>query len=283
VHCIVLKTSAVKTPDGKHYVINGTKKWITQAVAADFFTVACRTGGPGPGGVSVIVVDRNTPGLSVKRMKLQGNWVAGTGFVTFEDCLVPVGNLLGKEGEGFKYIAHNLNHERLVIGVQAVRQCRLCIQDAIEFARTRQTFGKRLIDHQVVRHKIAEMARLTEAAWSMAESLAFTIEHKTPEAEVAGSMALFKVMASKTFELCAREASQILGGASYTREGKGQRVERLYREVRSYGMLRFASLGLNGVISAHTRPSSYSWRKRRDIDGFGHEDGQALKKPPVLA
>jgi acyl-CoA dehydrogenase len=161
--------------------------------------------------------------------------VAGTGVVTFENVKVPAENLLGKEGEGFKYLAKNLVHERLVIAVQAVRQCRICIEESVEFARARKTFGKRLIDHQVIRHKIAEMARLTEAAWAMAESLAFSLD-KSKEQDVAGPVSLFKVMASKTFELCAREASQILGGASYTREGKGQRIERLYREVRSYAI-----------------------------------------------
>jgi alkylation response protein AidB-like acyl-CoA dehydrogenase len=220
------------------YSISGQKKWITQAVNADFFTVAVRTSSNSTGaqGVSVILVERDRPGVTVRRMKLQGNWVAGTGVVTFDNVKVPIYNLLGKEGEGFKYIAHNLNHERLTIAVQAIRQSRLCIQDSIEFARVRKTFGKRLIDHQVVRHKIAEMARLTEASWSMAESLAYSLQNKTKMEEIAGPMALFKVMASKTFELCAREASQILGGASYTREGKGQRVERLYREVRSYAI-----------------------------------------------
>jgi len=143
--------------------------------------------------------------------------------------------LLGKEGEGFKYIAKNLNHERLVIAVQAIRQCRLCIEDAIEFAKSRKTFGQRLIDHQVIRHKIGEMVRLTEASWAMAENLAYSLD-KSKDEDIAGTMALFKVMTSKTFEYCAREASQILGGASYTREGKGQRVERLYREVRSYAI-----------------------------------------------
>lgn len=202
---------------------------------ADFFTVAVRTGGPGAGGVSVLVIERDRPGVSVRRMKLQGNWVAGTGVVTFDNVKVPVANLLGKEGEGFKYIARNLNHERLTIAVQAIRQSRICIEEAITFARQRKTFQKRLIDHQVIRHKIGEMARQTEAAWAMAESLAFSLD-KSKEEDIAGPMALFKVMASKTFEYCAREASQILGGASYTREGKGQRVERLYREVRSYAI-----------------------------------------------
>jgi len=183
----------------------------------------------------VVLVERNTPGVSVRRMKLQGNWVAGTGVVTFENVKVPVTNLLGKEGQGFKIIARNLNHERLTIAVQAIRQSRLCLEDAIAFARARKTFGKRLIEHEVIRHKIAEMARLVESSWAMAESLAYSLDKSSDEA-VAGPMALFKVMTSKTFELCAREASQILGGASYTREGKGQRIERLYREVRSYAI-----------------------------------------------
>lgn len=234
-----LQTTAerITDSDGKeYYVVNGQKKWITMAVAADFFTVAVRTGKAGHAGVSVLMVERNTPGVSVRRLKLQGNYTAGTGVVTFDNVKVPVGNLLGKEGEGFKIIAANLNHERLTISVQAIRQCRLCISESIDFARQRKTFGKRLIDHQVVRHKIAEMARLTEASWAMAESLAFSLDNHATDTQIAGPMALFKVMTSKTFELCAREASQVLGGASYTREGKGQVVERLYREVRSYAI-----------------------------------------------
>jgi alkylation response protein AidB-like acyl-CoA dehydrogenase len=231
-----LATTAVKTPDGKHYLVNGQKKWITQSVGADFFSVAVRTGGKGHGGVSMLLIERNTPGITVKRMKLQGNWVAGTGFITFEDVLVPVENLLGKEGEGFKIIARNLNHERLLIAVQAIRESRLCIEDAVDFARIRKTFGQRLIDHQVIRHKIGEMIRLTEASWAMAENLAFSLQNGATDEVVAGSIALLKVMSSRTFEYCAREASQILGGASYTREGKGQRIERLYREVRSYAI-----------------------------------------------
>lgn len=224
------------TDGQEYYLCNGQKKWITMAINADFFTVAVRTGGPGAGGVSVVLIERHTPGVSVRRMKLQGNWVAGTGVVTFDNVKVPIKNLLGKEGEGFKYIAMNLNHERLVIATQAVRQCRLCIEDATEFARARKTFGKRLIDHQVIRHKLMECARLTEAAWAMGESLAYTLQYNAKESDIAGSIALYKVMASKTFEYCSREASQILGGASYTREGKGMRVERLAREVRSYAV-----------------------------------------------
>mmetsp|Transcript_2426 Transcript_2426/g.3354 ORF Transcript_2426/g.3354 Transcript_2426/m.3354 type:complete len:423 (-) Transcript_2426:176-1444(-) len=220
---------------GDHFLLNGQKKWITWAIHADYFTVACRTGGKGAKGVSMLVVDAKSPGVSVRRMKLQGNWLGGTCVVTFEDVQVPKNNIIGKLNEGFKPLMQNFNHERMVIALQAIRQSRLCIQDAVEFARNRKTFGKPLISHQVIRHKIAEMARLTESAFSFAETLAYQLENGVHN-EIGGSMALLKVMSSKTFELCAREASQIIGGSSYTREGKGQQVERLYREVRSYAI-----------------------------------------------
>jgi alkylation response protein AidB-like acyl-CoA dehydrogenase len=168
-------------------------------------------------------------------MKLQGNWLAGTSVVTFEDVRVPVANIIGKENEGFKPLMLNLNHERFVIASQALRQARLCIEDAIEFASNRDVFGTKLIKQDIIRDKIAHMVKLTEATQAMGESLAFQMDNGIGPA-VGGPMALYKVMAAECFELCAREASQILGGASYTREGKGQRVERLYREVRSYAI-----------------------------------------------
>jgi len=229
-----LKSTAVK--QGDHFVLNGTKKWITWATHADYFTVACRTGAEGRNGVSLLLVDRHSPGVTVRRMKLQGNWLAGTCHVSFEDVKVPVENVVGKENEGFKAIMMNFNHERFVIAVQALRMARLCIQDAVTFARARKTFGTRLIDHQVIRHKIAEMARLVECSWSQAEQLAYQMKMGVSDVTIGGPMALLKVQASRTVEYCAREASQIIGGSSYTREGKGQQVERIYREVRSYAI-----------------------------------------------
>jgi alkylation response protein AidB-like acyl-CoA dehydrogenase len=228
-----LRTSAVR--EGDHFVLNGQKKWISCGHWADYFTVACRTGGKGAGGVSLLLVDATSPGISVRRMKLQGNWLAGTSVVTFEDVRVPVSNIIGKENEGFKPLMINLNHERFVIASQALRQARLCIEDAIEFASNRDVFGSKLIKQDIIRDKIANMVKLTEATQAMGESLAFQMDNGIGAA-VGGPMALYKVMAAECFELCAREASQILGGASYTREGKGQRVERLYREVRSYAI-----------------------------------------------
>jgi len=106
----------------------------------------------------------------------------------------------------------------------------------VSFAQTRETFGKKLIQHDIIREKVANMARLIEASQNMAENLAYQMKCKAEPVALGGPMALYKVNAAETFEYCAREASQILGGSSYTREGKGQQVERLYREVRSYAI-----------------------------------------------
>ena len=231
-----LRTVAEKSPDGDCYIISGQKKWITGAMWADYFTVAARTGGPGASGVSLFLVDAKTPGVSVRRMKLQGNWLGGTCVVTFDDVRVSASNLIGKENEGFKPLMVNFNHERFVIATQAVRQARLCIEDAISFAKARKTFGKRLIKHDIIRQKIAAMARATEAAFAFGENLAYQMKCGVSSSRLGGPMALYKVLGAEAMELCAREASQILGGSSYTREGKGRRVERMYREVRSYAI-----------------------------------------------
>lgn len=113
-----LATTAKKTPDGKHYIVNGEKKWITNGVFADFFTVAVRTGGPGHGGVSLLLIERG-PGVTTRQMQCSGVWASGTTYITFEDVLVPVENLIGKENEGFKRTAENFNHERWSIAVAA--------------------------------------------------------------------------------------------------------------------------------------------------------------------
>jgi len=107
-------------------VLNGEKKWITNGVNADYFTVVCRTGREGSGnrGISLLFVERG-PGISTERMKLQGNWTAGTAFVTFDDVRVPVDNLIGAENEGFKLIMLNFNHERFVIAAQGTRASRV--------------------------------------------------------------------------------------------------------------------------------------------------------------
>lgn len=234
-----LRTEAKKTPDGKHYIVNGEKKWITNGVFADFFTVAVRTGGPGMGGLSLLLIERGMPGLTTRQMQCSGVWPSGTTYITFEDVKVPVENLIGKENEGFRYIMSNFNHERWGIVVQATRFARVCFEEAFKYAHKRKAFGKRLIDQPVIRNKLAHMGRHVEATQAWLESVTYQmtkLSHKEQAQVLGGPIALMKAQSTQTFELCAREAAQIFGGLAYTRGGQGEKVERLYREVRAYSI-----------------------------------------------
>jgi alkylation response protein AidB-like acyl-CoA dehydrogenase len=165
-----------------------------------------------------------------------GVWPSGTAFVQFSNVKVPVENVIGKVGEGFKYIMYNFNHERWGIAVQAQRFARVCLEEAMNHAQRRETFGKKLIEHPVIRNKLAHMARHVEATQSLLENVTYQFACMSKEdslAKLGGACALLKAQTTTTFELCAREASQIFGGLAYTRGGLGEKVERLYREVRA--------------------------------------------------
>jgi len=234
-----LKTVARKTEDGRYYIVNGAKKWITNGVFADFFTVAVRTGGPGMGGISLLLIERTMPGVTTRQMQCSGVWSSGTAYITFEDVKVPVENLIGKENQGFRYVMENFNHERWGICVQSARFARVCIEESIKYAAKRETFGKRLVEHPVIRLKIAQMIGRVEAVQNWIENVTYqmTKMSKKDQAEkLAGPIALLKAQCTQTFEYCAREAAQIFGGLAYTRGGQGEKVERLYREVRAYAI-----------------------------------------------
>ncbi|MFZ5609141.1 MAG: acyl-CoA dehydrogenase family protein [Pseudomonadota bacterium] len=219
-----LQTKAIR--QGDHYVVNGAKMFITGGLVADYYTVAVRTGDKGAGGLSLLLVEKGMPGFSQTPLQKMGWWASDTAALYFDDVKVPVANLIGAEGQGFAGIMANFNHERLAMAAGAIALARVCIEDAIAWARERQTFGKRLADHQVIRHKVAEMLGRVNAAQAYLEHCAWRVgEGETPAADLA----LLKVQASQTLEYCAREAAQILGGASFIR---GCRIERIYREVR---------------------------------------------------
>jgi len=226
-----LKTTAKKV--GDHYIVNGIKKWITGGLYADFFTVAVRTGGPGMEGLSLLLLEKGMPGISIRKMQTQFDTAHNTTFIELDDVKVPVKNLIGEENMGFMLMMLNFNHERFVISTSSARMSRLCYEEAMKYALSRETFGKPLIQHQIIRFKLAEMARQFEALHDNLERVAYQFKSGVPDHELGGQCALLKVQASKTFEYCAREASQILGGSSIVKEGKGKLVERLYREVRA--------------------------------------------------
>ncbi|KAI8074238.1 acyl-CoA dehydrogenase/oxidase [Gilbertella persicaria] len=224
---------------GDYYLVNGEKKWITNGTFADYFTVACRTGEAGFNGISFLLLERSMPGITTKQMKCSGVWPSGTAYITFEDVKVPKENLIGKENKGFKYIMQNFNSERMGIIIQANRFARVCVEESLKYANKRKTFGKRLIDHPVIRNKLAHMIRQVEATHAWMESLAYQTKQMPAEIQpirLGGPIALCKAQATQTFEFCAREAAQIFGGLSYTRGGQGEKVERLYREVRAYAI-----------------------------------------------
>ncbi|KAL7805781.1 acyl-CoA dehydrogenase/oxidase [Trichoderma aethiopicum] len=233
-----LTCEAKLSDDGKHFIVNGEKKWITNGIWADYFTTAVRTGGPGMNGVSLLLIERG-PGVTTRRMDCQGVWSSGTTYITFEDVKVPVENLLGKQNQGFRVIMTNFNHERMGIIIQSLRFARVCYEESVKYANKRRTFGKKLIEHPVIRMKLAHMARQIEASYSWLESLVYQCD-KMGETEamlrLGGPIAGLKAQSTITFEFCAREASQIFGGLSYSRGGQGGKVERLYRDVRAYAI-----------------------------------------------
>lgn len=218
---------------GDFYIVNGSKKWITGALMADYFTVAVRTGGKGMGGLSLLLLHKDMPGIRVRHMRTQADDCHFIGFMTFEDVRVPVRNLIGEEGMGFLYIVYNFNHERFVIAAGASRAARLCYEEAFTYSLQRKTFGKPLCQHQAIRMKLAEMARRIESLHALLEQVAYQFANGVPDRAMGAQCAFLKVQSSRVFEFCAREASQIFGGASIVKEGRGKIVERLYRSVRA--------------------------------------------------
>ncbi|MBI1238716.1 MAG: acyl-CoA dehydrogenase [Alphaproteobacteria bacterium] len=219
-----LKTRAVR--EGNEYVVNGSKMFITGGMRADYITAAVRTGGPGTGGISLLLIETDRPGVSRTKLQKQGWWASDTAAIYFDDVRVPAENLIGGENMGFMGIMLNFNGERLGMASSANGAARTCLVEAAAWAQQRETFGKRLADHQVIRHKIADMLRQVNATQAYLEHCAWRVQNgETPAADLA----LLKVQATLTMEYCAREAMQILGGSGYMR---GPKVERIYREVR---------------------------------------------------
>ncbi|MDM0024367.1 acyl-CoA dehydrogenase family protein [Variovorax saccharolyticus] len=212
--------------DGDVYVVNGGKLYITSGMRADYFTVAVRTGGPGAGGVSLLLIEGDTPGLTRTPLKKMGWWASDTAELYFADCRVPASHLIGEEGRGFAVLMRNFNHERLALAAAACGYARVCLHDALEWARQRRSFGQALSEHPVIRHKLVDMATRIEATRSMLDDLAARLDDgESPVAQIA----MVKNFATQTFQFCADHAVQILGGMGFMR---GTRVERLYREVK---------------------------------------------------
>ena len=225
-----LKTTAIR--DGDHYVVNGEKTFITSGMRADFITTAVRTDpeNKGAGGISVLVIDGDTPGLSRTEHKKMGWWCSDTAHLHFDNCRVPVSNLVGAENAGFRTFMNNFNSERLFMAASSYGFAQVCYDEALDWAQQRSTFGEKLSQRQVVRHKLMDMSLRIDAARSLVHELAYRIEHQLGDpAQLVARTAMAKVLATQAMQMCADQALQILGGMGYMR---GTRSERIYREVK---------------------------------------------------
>ncbi|WP_372727790.1 acyl-CoA dehydrogenase family protein [Nocardioides sp.] len=220
-----IRTTAVR--DGDHYVVNGAKTFITSGVRADFVTTAVRTGGPGHAGVSLLVIEKGTPGFTVDRTLTKMGWhCSDTAQLAFVDVRVPVANLVGAENSGFVQIAEQFVVERISLAVHAYGIADRSLELTAAYCRERETFGKPLIANQVVRHKLVEMRRQVEVARTYTREIA--ARHAAGE-NVIAEACLAKQTAVDCATYVCDQAVQLHGGTGYLH---GTEVERHYRDAR---------------------------------------------------
>ncbi|GGY38102.1 acyl-CoA dehydrogenase family protein [Parvularcula lutaonensis] len=220
-----LKTSARK--DGNGWRISGSKTFITGGMTSDYFVIGARTGGEGMGGVSLFFIEWGAEGFTRTALERKmGWWCSDQATLYFDDVFVPADAMIGPENAGFMVVMNNFNLERLGLIAGSLGMAKVCLEDSIAWAKERVTFGKPLIRHQVIRHKIADMSARIDALEAYTNQICWQInEGDMPVAELSKA----KFFATKTLEHVASEAMQILGGAGYLR---GNRIERIYREVK---------------------------------------------------
>lgn len=225
-----LRTTAVR--DGDHFVVNGSKTYITSAVRGDYVVAAVRTGGPGAAGISLLVIEKGTPGFEVSRKLAKMGWRSSdTAELSFADARVPVENLVGQENSGFLQIAEAFVSERIGLAVQAYSSAQRCLDITAQWCRDRETFGKPLIARQTVQNTLAEMARRIDVARVYSRHVV--------ERQLAGDRNLIapvcfaKNTAVEAGEWVANQAVQLFGGMGYMAESE---VERQYRDMRILGI-----------------------------------------------
>ena len=225
-----LRTTAVR--DGDHFVVNGSKTYITSAVRGDYVVAAVRTGGPGAAGVSMLVIEKGTPGFQVSRRLEKMGWRSSdTAELSFTDARVPVGNLVGAENTGFFQIAQAFVSERIGLAVQAYSSAQRCLDITAQWCRDRQTFGKPLIARQTVQNTLTEMARRIDVARVYSRHV---VERSLAgETNLIAEVCFAKNTAVEAGEWVANQAVQLFGGMGYMAESE---IERQYRDMRILGI-----------------------------------------------
>ncbi|MEP2707376.1 MAG: isobutyryl-CoA dehydrogenase [Roseibium sp.] len=238
-----LRTSA--KDDGDHYILNGSKAFISGGGVSDLYAVMVRTGGDGPAGVSCLLVEKGTPGLSYGANEEKLGWKSQpTAQVNFQDCRVPKSNLIGSEGQGFKIAMAALDGGRLNIGACSIGPAQECLDQAIAYMQERKQFGKPLTQFQALQFRIADMATEVEAARLLLHKAASAVDGKTADATKLAAMA--KRFATDTGFKVVNEALQLHGGYGYLRDYP---IERFFRDVRVHQILEGTNEVMRLIIS----------------------------------
>lgn len=212
---------------GSTIEVNGSKTFITGGLRANWVLTAISTQDEGRSGISLLVIPTDLPGVERHSVGQKQGWESSeTATIFFDQVRVPDKYLVGEWNNGFPLVMDNFNYERISLSCAALSGARVCVEEAAKWANDRRTFGKKLVDHQVIRHKFAEMRRKLNASYAYLDQCSALYQEGRVD---PGDIALLKVQATLTAEFCAREAMQILGGAGYLR---GSPTERFYREVR---------------------------------------------------
>jgi acyl-CoA dehydrogenase len=223
-----ITTRAVR--DGDDYVVTGAKTFITSGTRADYVTTAVRTGGAGHRGISLLVVETDRPGVGRTRLRKMGWHCSDTATISYDEVRVPATNLVGAEGSGFRQIMERFATERISLAVQAYATALRCVELTIAWARQRETFGAPLSSRQVVRHRIAQMARQATVARTYVRDVLARYE---AGADVVTELAMAKNAAVEACDRVVDQAVQLHGGAGYLH---GVEVERHYRDARILGI-----------------------------------------------
>lgn len=240
-----LRTKAKK--DNTHYTMNGSKAFISGGGTSDIYLVMSRTGQEGPKGISCMIVEKGMDGLSFGAQERKMGWNSQpTSTVNFDDCKVPLDNLLGDEGQGFKIAMQGLDGGRLNIGACSLGGAQFALDTSIEYTKERKQFGKAIADFQVTQFKLADMATELEAARLLLYEAAQCISAKTHDASMKAAMA--KRFATDIGSRVANEALQLHGGYGYL---KDYPIERIVRDLRVHQILEGTNEIMRVVISKH--------------------------------
>jgi alkylation response protein AidB-like acyl-CoA dehydrogenase len=238
-----LKTRAQH--DGDHYVLNGSKAFISGGGVSDIYVCMVRTSGPGPKGISCIVVEKGTPGLSFGAQEKKLGWKSQpTAMVNFEDCRVPVANLIGEEGDGFKIAMAGLDGGRLNIAACSIGGAQFCLDRTVEYMRERKQFGSRLSDFQALRFRVADFATELESARLMVRRAAVAVGNGEPGATRLAAMA--KRLATDIGFEVVNGCLQLHGGYGYLRDHP---IERVLRDVRVHQILEGTNEVMRLIVS----------------------------------